>query len=174
MSVANAIVALAVKELGVREEGGNNRGARVRVYQGATWLKPDAWPWCAAFCAWVLMEALKSADGQAYLQKKAVPASAFRCKDASAFGWLDWAKKQRLVVFDESDPKLTPQAGDFVVFDFSHIGVVERPVLSGGRVVAVNTVEGNTNGKGERDSESGDGVWRKTRAVGLVRGYIRL
>ena len=38
----------------------------------------------------------------------------------------------------------------------------------------VHTIEGNTNGKGERDSLSGDGVWQKGRAMNLIRGVIRL
>lgn len=38
----------------------------------------------------------------------------------------------------------------------------------------VYTVEGNTNGRGDRDSESGDGVWKKSRKTNLVRKYIHL
>jgi hypothetical protein len=36
------------------------------------------------------------------------------------------------------------------------------------------TLEGNTNGKGERDSTSGDGVWKKIRKKSLVKDLIRI
>jgi hypothetical protein len=48
------------------------------------------------------------------------------------------------------------RAGDFVVFDFSHIGIVaadQKAVTDN-----IQTIEGNTNGKGERDGLAGDGV----------------
>jgi hypothetical protein len=32
----------------------------------------------------------------------------------------------------------------------------------------------NTNGRGTRDSTSGDGVWLKTRRSSLVRNYVRI
>jgi hypothetical protein len=57
-----------------------------------------------------------------------------------------------------------------VVFDFSHIGIVAEDSERG----EITAIEGNTNGKGERDSESGDGVWRKYRARSLVKAFIRL
>jgi hypothetical protein len=63
-------------------------------------------------------------------------------------------------------------AGDLAIFDFSHIGVVIRDQSKGSTQIV--TVEGNTNGKGERDSTSGDGVWRKIRPTRLVRSYIRI
>ena len=64
------------------------------------------------------------------------------------------------------------KAGDFVTFDFSHIGLVieDQPTLT----AKVKTVEGNTNGKGERDSTSGDGVWLKERDHTLTKAYIRI
>jgi len=35
-------------------------------------------------------------------------------------------------------------------------------------------VEGNTNGRGDRDSLFGDGVWKKTRKKTLVKDLIRI
>ncbi len=64
------------------------------------------------------------------------------------------------------------RAGDFVVFDFSHIGIVaaDQKAITG----SIHTIEGNTNGKGERDSVAGDGVWKKDRAQQLTKSYLRL
>lgn len=162
------LVRIAASQVGVKESGGNNQGDRVRVYQQATWLDPAPWPWCAAFVAWCLMQALRTPAGLTFLNGHAT--GSWRCKDASAFGWLKWANQKGLEVFDEGSP-IAPRAGDLVVFDFSHIGIVEfdEPLAS----PTIRCIEGNTNGRGERDSESGDGVWRKTRAENLVRGYIR-
>lgn len=166
------LVRIALGEVGVREVGGNNLGPEIRNYQKSTWLEPGPWPWCAAFTAWVLNEVLRMPAGSAYLSRRGNDGpEAFRCRDASAFGWLKWAGQRGLIMFDEHHPTLLPQEGDFVVYDFSHIGIVTGfdPINN-----AVRTVEGNTNGRGDRESESGDGVWTKIRAANLVRSYIRL
>jgi hypothetical protein len=39
------LLSIAQAEIGVREQGGNNRGARIVTYQQATELPPGAWPW---------------------------------------------------------------------------------------------------------------------------------
>jgi hypothetical protein len=101
----------------------------------------------------------------------------WRCRDAAVFGWDDWAIRTGGKVLDPT--KHLAEAGDFVIFDFNgpetgggHIGIVEvnqKPHES-----VIYTIEGNTNGKGERDSISGDGVWRKTRKTTLVKHYIRM
>ena len=62
--------------------------------------------------------------------------------------------------------------GDFVVFDFSHIGLViedQKSIKSN-----IVTVEGNTNGAGDRESTTGDGVWKKSRIPSLTKSYIRI
>lgn len=160
-----SIVEIAAREVGVREEGGNNRGVSIERFQKATWLTPGAWPWCAAFTAYVLQQWLATPEGVNYLD--GMRADDFRCKDASAFGWVKWANQKGLLVLGEREPAL---AGDFVVYDFSHIGIVEKD----SDVSVIATIEGNTNGKGERDSVSGDGVWRKKRPRPLVKNFIRL
>jgi hypothetical protein len=97
-----------------------------------------------------------------------------RCRDASAFGWEKWAierqrQRPQIKILPETAQAL---AGDFVIFDFSHIGIVvaDQPVGS----VFIETIEGNTNGAGDRDSTTGDGVWRKRRKRELTKSYIRL
>lgn len=151
------LVQIALAEVGTREEGGNNCGKDIREYQAATWLEPGPWPWCAAFVAWCIKEWLKGNPDM----------SITRCMDASAFGWEKWAKKQGLQILPET---AKAKAGDLVIFDFSHIGIVVADQIGN----TIRTCEGNTNGKGERDSASGDGVWLKTRAQSLTKCYIRL
>lgn len=156
MKLATKIVEVASLEVGVREAEVNNTGPEIVKYQRATWLEPAAWPWCAAFCCWVLKEAATQ------LGRKDVAL----CPDASAYGWEKWARKKGWILLPETEPTLP---GDFVTFDFSHIGIV-----IGDHGKSIGTIEGNTNGKGERDSKSGDGVWVKERERHLVKTFIRI
>jgi hypothetical protein len=163
------LIAIAEAEVGTREGTVNNTGARIVEYQGATWLAPGAWPWCAAFTAWVMREWLEDEAVRDALSLETFSlAEKWRCRDASAFGWEKWARQRGLRVLPETEKA---RAGDFVVFDFSHIGLVIADQTSAkGKI---RTIEGNTNGRGERDSESGDGVWLKERAPTLTKSYIR-
>lgn len=154
-----SLVSIALREVGVRETPGkNNVGVRIQQYQTATWLVPGAWPWCAAFTCWVLREYVRTNGIN-------VP-KGFLCRDPRAYGWIDWARKWNQLVL----PRTTPvEPGDFIVFNFSHIGIARS---QSGQYV--HTIEGNTNGRGDRDSEYGDGVWLKTRGISLVKNIIRL
>ena len=162
-----ALVKIAAGEVGQREQGGNNKGARVRLYQSATWLHPDAWPWCAAFVCWAIKEWLK-VPGVAEGMNLTRPES-WRPKTAGAFDFARWAREKNLLILPES-AEVFP--GDIVIYDFSHIGIITDRAIA--LSVYIEAIEGNTNGKGERDSTSGDGVWRKTRARGLAKQFIRL
>lgn len=161
------LVGIAESEVGTREQGGNNRGGRIIVYQSATWLAPDAWPWCAAFVCWCIKDWLNvpgvaNALGVGNTER-------WRPKTPGAFDFLNWAREKELKILPE---KSETRAGDLVVFDFSHIGIVAEDAPRASQYI--KTVEGNTNGKGQRDSLSGDGVWRKTRSRGLARSFIRI
>jgi hypothetical protein len=165
----NNLANIALAEVGKMEEGGNNLGEHVVEFQKATWLKPGAWPWCAAFTAWVLQQWLLNPMTLAHLKLTAGTSDKWRCKDASAFGWLKWAANKQISTYPETE---LAKIGDIVVYDFSHIGIVtaDQPTLKH----KIHAVEGNTNGKGNRDSLSGDGVWQKNRSHTLVREYIRI
>lgn len=161
------LVGIAEAEIGTRERGGNNRGERIVAYQKATWLDPDAWPWCAAFVCWCIQEWLKvpgaaESIGVSNIEK-------WRPQTPAAFDFLRWAAQKDLQVLSET---AEVHAGDIIVFDFSHIGIVVEDALKSSQ--SIQTVEGNTNGKGARDSTSGDGVWLKKRARTLARNFIRL
>ena len=174
--VIERLIEIAKGEVGTREAEINNTGARIVEYQGASWLQPGAWPWCAAFTCWLMREVLEEPDTLEFLRKHYnrdeltfAQADKVRCRDASAFGWEKWARKNNFQVLSEDN---LAKAGDFVVFDFSHIGLVIEDQASIND--KIKTIEGNTNGRGERDSESGDGVWMKERARSLTKSYIRL
>ncbi len=163
----NALALIAEGEIGVREEGGPNRGPRIRQYQSATWLDPDSWPWCAAFIGWCIREWLRAQPVQKALGlKDDEEAGMWRPRTAGAFDFANWARKRGLKIYNESTDCLR---GDIVIFDFSHIGIVVEDAP--GDSEFIETVEGNTNGLGSRE---GDGVFRKTRRRELVKQFIRL
>ena len=169
MTPLKKLVEIASKEVGVRESGGNNCGRRIREYQLATWLKPDPWPWCAAFVCWAIREWLKLPDVRSVLSlRNDADVTKWRPQTAGAFDFERWAKSKGLSVLNE---RAMAKAGDLVIFDFSHIGIIATDQIA---PASIDTIEGNTNGSGERDSESGDGVWRKRRAAKLAKSYIRL
>ncbi len=160
-----SLLGIAQGEVGTREVGGNNNGARIREYQRSTDLAPDSWPWCAAFVCWVIREWLVQPEPRRALGWKNEETDAKRPKTAAAFSFLDWARRQDQFVLP---PTADPQPGMIAVYSFSHIGFVKE-VLSGGKFRAI---EGNTNGAGDRDSTTGDGVWEKVRTKSLVRNFI--
>ena len=162
------LVEIAQREVGVREVGGNNCGVRVRDYQRATELRPlGAWPWCAAFTSWVIREWVTNyPEVRRGLGWKNEEVESKRPKTAGAFDYIDWARR-----FDQEilPPTAEPEPGMIAVFDFSHICFVKAAIDG----KTFRTIEGNTNGRGDRDSVTGDGVWEKTRAKNLVRKFIR-
>lgn len=164
----NKLIDIAQKEVGVREQGGNNRGSRIREYQLSTSLKPGAWPWCAAFTSWCIREWLNDKDVVQWLNLQRMTTEEWRPKTALAYGYTAWARQRpnTTKIFTE---KAGARLGDIVTFDFSHIGFV---VADYGNTI--ETIEGNTSDKGLRDSESGDGVWRKIRKKTLVKDLIRI
>jgi hypothetical protein len=164
----NKLVNIALSQVGVKEMGGNNKGAKIRLYQSATNLAPAAWPWCAAFVDWCMAEWLKDKEAVKWLGLRSSTPSSWKPKTAAAFGFISWAKTRTHTTDILPDTALA-QPGDIVVFDFSHVGIVTG--VKGSKIM---TVEGNTNGRGERDSESGDGVWAKSRAASLARNFIRI
>lgn len=163
------LVDIALSQVGVKESGGNNNGPEIRKYQAATNLKPSSWPWCAALCCWATREWLKDPEVIQWLGLRAMTLEGWRPKTAAAFGYISWAS-ERPATTKVLSSRSKPQVGDFAIFDFSHIGIVTK-VLSDGKF---QCVEGNTNGRGARDSISGDGVWLKTRSPSLVRNFVRI
>jgi hypothetical protein len=162
------LIAIAQSQVGVREIGGNNRGDQIREYQKATDLVPAAWPWCAAYIDWCIKEWLKDSQVTKWLNLQRSTPEEWRPKTALAYGLTAWARKRpnTTKIFTEKD---RAKLGDIVTFDFSHVGFVVED--TGKEIV---TLEGNTGQKGLRDSETGDGVWRKVRKKTLVKDLIRI
>lgn len=157
----------------MREEGGNNCGLKVREYQSATWLEPAAWPWCAAFVDWCVRAWVYPMRTAPLFGPET--GEGWRPKTAGAFDLLNWAKLKGMTVLP---PLADIEAGDIVVYEMSHCGIVmvdqSRERLTGKLTKTFEAVEGNTGPSGGRDAHTGDGVFLKVRPRSAVRGFIRL
>ncbi len=152
------LVSLARAELNIREnKSTNNVGPGIQKYWNAT-NSPGAYgsAWCAAFCCWLV-------------QQSGILPEANRPKSASCYkasdSWEQWARKQgSAVTLITSPTKVLP--GDFVIFSFSHIGLVVTESDANGRF---KSIDGNTYG-----SDGGNGVYEKNRTLSLVRSVVRI
>jgi hypothetical protein len=147
------IMSIAMGEYmrGVREQGGNNRGADVEVYQRVTGMLAQAW--CASFVSWCY-----SCVG--------IP-----LRDAHGFAAVAELKKwaRGAGYWRQREPGYIPPCGAIVIYTFSHTGIV----VVGGEAQD-STVEGNT-GPGKAGSQrDGDGVYYRTRSHGIMSGYVVL
>ena len=151
------IVSIAEKEIGVTEINGTNCGPRVNEYKAATWLPSNKpWPWCAAFVCWVIQAAMGS-DNWTFK----------RPRTAGAWDFENWSMDQDDSTWTKKPHRDDIEAGDIVIFKFSHIGIaVSSPDKNG----FVTTIEGNTDKAGSRE---GGGVFRKQRHVSKIRSRIR-
>jgi hypothetical protein len=165
-----ALVDIAARDVG-KTEVTSNRAPWLAHYWPET-SYPDGYaeraPYCAAaMCYWLatwgrlLAQHGKLRDT---MGMSLVSYEQWRCKYAGAWRWQEWALKRGLLILPDTAP---PMMGDIMIFDMSHIGLVERVAKKG----RVNTIEANTGPSGGRD---GDGVWRKDREQSLARAFIRV
>jgi hypothetical protein len=143
-TVGQKMVALAQKEIGVKEEPmGSNDGARIKEYRTAT-AGSGVGPWCAYFQSWLAKQAGAPLGEQ-----------------GQGFGSVDalyaWAKRTGKAT--DNAAGVTPKAGDLIVFD-EHIGLVESVDQDG----TVHTIEGN----------SSDQVIRRTHGAREALGYVNM
>lgn len=152
------LIRIAEGELYVRETS-KNRGPGIEKYWAAT-TYPDGYqnrePYCAAGLCWAIREAAKGLD-----HAWQVP------RTAAAFGYDEWARANTSAGIAYRVTPAKAQAGDIVVFNFSHVGLVVGRDASG----SLQTIEWNTNEAGDRE---GGGVYRKVRALGSVRSIHRI
>ncbi len=130
-SIRKRIVEIASAEVGVKEEGGEDRGGRVSEYQKSVTGGYSPLPWCSFFTSWVFNQAgvpIVDDNGDGLCQNVG-----------------DWAK--RAGRWHERG-STTPKPGDIVLFKGSrgtgrwtdHIGIVEK--VENGRI---HTIEGNSS-----------------------------
>lgn len=158
-TLAQAIVEIAKREVGIEEVNGTNRGPRVDEYKAATNLPPhESWPWCAAFVDWCVKQAMALAGGNYTFQRPTT---------AGAWDMENWSLAQDESTWTRKPTHGDIQAGDIVIYTFSHVGIATGSPDGDGYI---HTIEGNTDAAGSRE---GGGVFAKRRHVSKVRSRIR-
>ena len=145
MATANEILAVARKEIGVKESpAGSNR-----TKYGA-WYGLDGQPWCMMFIQWVFSKA----------------GAALPVKTASCSALMSYAQAHGQWVTSGY------RAGDIVILDIpgnkvktDHCGIVVTPLTTG-----VRTIEGNT---GVGNDSNGGEVMERTRPANWIVGAYR-
>jgi len=130
-------------EIGVKEEGGNNKGKRIKEYLNSVKLD-EGYAWCAAFICWGL-------TNNDFLNPKSA--------------WSPTVSNFN-IIYRKGDKHFP--SGEGLIFSLyyknlgriGHVGYIEDV-----KDDYVLTIEGNTNGNGERE---GDGVHRKRRPINTV------
>lgn len=154
MVTANQVLALAKKQLGVKENpAGSNIVKYNTAYYGKT-VSGSAYPWCCVFIWW-LFDQLKA--NSLFFGGK---------KTASCTTLMDYAKKNGLFVTKDYKP------GDLIFFNWdgaksyaNHIGICIE--VSGGAVICI---EGNTS---LTNQDNGGNVMERKRYLTKVVGAYR-
>lgn len=150
MTRADLLIAEASRWIGVKEEGGDNRGETVEMFQRAVDGRAFRESWCACFCFYCLINT----------------------------GGTDlFMSEHCLTVWNKSPRELRipkPRPGCLVIWQFEgtasgHMGIV-KALMSDTQML---TVEGNTSGASHIE-RNGGGVYLKQRAIRPVTGRMRL
>jgi hypothetical protein len=161
-----ALVDLAVQQVGIHEEGGDNSGPLVEMYQRVMG-KPHKEPWCVSFVQWCVRE----------IDKKFNSKTVLFATESSQMLWLKSPETSRVQV---------PEPGSIVIWtsfnqnnlplSTGHVGIV-REILDSEWML---TVEGNTSPTADLDSivRNGDGslpdgVYLKKRRLRATTGPLR-
>ena len=158
MATAKEILAVARKELGVKEYPSNSNNVKYNTayYGQEVWdgKAGGKYPWCVSFLWWVFHQA--EADGLFYGGKKT----------ASCGTLMDYARAHGQWVTGGYQP------GDIVIMDFpgnkaktDHCGIVVTALTDG-----VRTIEGNT---GVGNDSNGGEVMERTRPLSVIIGAYR-
>jgi hypothetical protein len=146
-----SLSSIAAEDLDLSESPkGSNKGPQIQKFFDADDLdEKDGYPWCAsAVSYWT----------QKYLAQ--IPDSKIKApKLASVYLMKEWAQKQGLLIRNGN-----PKPNDIVIFQFSHIGIVETVNSNG-----FTAIEGNTNDEGSRE---GFEVARRTRKMTDAKHFI--
>jgi hypothetical protein len=155
-SAREKIISIARSRIGNTYNSGNNKGPGIAELWKAT-DQPNGYgqKWCAAFVCWCIQ------------QSRAIP-DANRPKTARAFGFENWAKSNPSVAKVITNPK-NVNAGDFVIFGFSHIGIATTNSNENG---VYKTCDGNT--PPPSGSRLPWGVHEKNRTMKSVRSVVSL
>lgn len=160
------IAQIAEDKIGLHESGGANKGSQIQEFFDADDYDPngtkpgdDGYPWCAAFVDRIVQLAMRESKRAFTFTRPLTP---------SAWGLEHWSRKQDHSTQTRNEPGNDIARGDIIIFKFSHCAIATSPPNADG---FFQTVEGNTNVKGERE---GTIVMRKhSRNIESVKCRIR-
>jgi hypothetical protein len=146
-------------QLGVTENGYDNRGPIIEEYQRSTDAGVIGFPWCAALVSWSF-------------RRSGFDVS--RIVHRASVGFFEqWARRMGFLVD-------RPLRGDLFCWRIDsgdwpdHIGHIER-VLKLGPVFLLQTIEGNTSPGDGGSQDNGGGVYRRRRLIAKSRvQFIRI
>lgn len=164
MTLSELTIKIALQYDGVREQGGNNCGPEVEMFQKSIGLEKGD-PWCAAFVCYCIKEAAKQLG----------------VKPKFEYG----GSVYKLWTRNESLQSPDPELNSIFLIDhglskkgtrIGHTGFCIAPIVSNANghpgeqfVGSIETMEGNTNAAGSRD---GDGCYHKSREMAeFTNGY---
>ena len=145
VSPREALVQTAIGEIGVREEGGNNRGERIGQYLASTGLE-QGHPWCAAFTKFVYEECGIPTPGATAWSPSWFPKSK-----------TYWSKGQDHTIIQKADIFGLHYSN---LGRIGHVGLIEKIDENW-----LYTIEGNT---GDDQGRDGDVVRRHKRSIKTV------
>lgn len=148
MATAKNILDVARAEIGVKESPANSNNVKYNTWYYGRSVSGSAYPWCMAFVQWCFDRA----------------GMRLPCKTASCSALLNWYKQN----LPASVKTSAPHAGDIVIYNFGHTGIVES--VSGNTITAI---EGNTSPGTSGSQSNGGMVCRRTRQTYTVTAYIR-
>ena len=156
MMDGNNVVAIATKEIGVRETT-QNRGVQVEIYLKSVGLDYShgytypGFSWCAAFVKWCMIKANIVTPGM-----NAMAASCYNPDN---------------VVYSDSVFHKAFAPGDIFTIYFESLGRVGHcGIISNINGNILSTIEGNTNNDGSRN---GNGVYARSRNISEIHSISR-
>lgn len=156
-------LAIAREDIGIREQGGNNRGAqvmeRIRANGGTG---PE--PWCGDEMAWCY----RKAGSKAVTRMWAAVRNLGRIAGLRILKGVHYGLPGDLVCF------LFAGGGDHVGMLVGYCDSEGRPMRAAG-ATHVHTIDGNSSGDDVSDSaRGGDGVGEQIRPIALVDRVVRV
>lgn len=165
LSKEHLLIHEAKRWVGITEQGGNNRGQLVTLFQRAAGGLANGEPWCMAFVQFCI-QAVDNlvADCESSTQKSLL----FKSEHCLTV----WNKSQVLKIDN-------PKPGSLCIWQqgqtsFGHVGIIVGVNADG----SIMTVEGNTSSAEAGNQREGDGVWLKRRTLDgsgslRVKGFLR-
>lgn len=156
----------AKRWVGITEQGGNNRGQLVALFQKSTGGLANGEPWCMAFAQYCIQAVDSLVSDCLEGSEKSLLFKSGHCLTV-------WNKSQALKIE-------APKPGSLCIWQHGqtasgHVGIVVGVNTDG----SIMTVEGNTSSAGAGNQREGDGVWLKRRQLDVpgklrFKGFLRV